>query len=83
TLAKVKSVPWWVPAAALAGTLVPFLTMDQTPVAQSTGALLHLAAYGWIERRVLRMTDTEWRSGIARARHVTLGTEAGAGFRGR
>ncbi|MEV4225462.1 hypothetical protein [Nonomuraea sp. NPDC049725] len=72
SLAKVKSVPWWVPAAALAGTLVPFLTMDQAPVVQSTGALLHLAAYGWIGRRVLRMTDAEWRSGVPGARHLTL-----------
>ncbi|MEU4579475.1 hypothetical protein, partial [Nonomuraea sp. NPDC023979] len=83
TLAKVKSVPWWVPAAALAGTLVPFLTMDQTPAVQSTGALLHLAAYGWIGRRVLRMTDAEWRSGVPRTRYLARVTQAGAGFQGR
>src|SRR6478752_472967 len=32
--------PWWVPLAALAGTVVPFVTMDQPPAVQSTGALL-------------------------------------------
>ncbi|MFI6704964.1 hypothetical protein ACIBF7_00935 [Nonomuraea sp. NPDC050478] len=64
TLAVVKVAPWWVPVAALAGTIVPFVTMDQAPVVQSTGALLHLAAYGWIALRVLRMPDAEWRGGI-------------------
>ncbi|MGI5267631.1 hypothetical protein ACQEUU_00615 [Nonomuraea sp. CA-218870] len=60
TLVAVKMAPWWVPVAALAGTIVPFLTMDQAPVVQSTGSLLHLAAYGWIALRVLRMPAAEW-----------------------
>jgi hypothetical protein len=64
TLAKVKIAPWWVPIAALAGTVVPFVTMEQAPVVQSTGALLHLAAYGCIALRVLRMSDTEWRGEV-------------------
>ncbi|MER6512060.1 hypothetical protein ABT158_34945 [Nonomuraea sp. NPDC001636] len=63
TLAAVKIAPWWVPVAALAGTVVPFVTMAQASVVQSTGALLHLAAYGWIALRVLRMSDIEWHGG--------------------
>lgn len=61
TMAAVKAAPWWVPGIALVGTLVPFLTVEQAPAVQATGALLHLAAYGWIALRVLRMTDAEWR----------------------
>ncbi|MED7925185.1 hypothetical protein SMD20_13105 [Nonomuraea sp. LP-02] len=61
TLAAVRLAPWWVPVAALAGTIVPFVTMTQAPVVQSTGSLLQLAAYGWIALRVLRMPDAEWR----------------------
>lgn len=56
--------PWWVPLAALAGTVVPFVTMNQPPAVQSTGALLHLAAYGWIALHVLRMPDVGWRAGL-------------------
>ncbi|MEV4378594.1 hypothetical protein [Streptosporangium sp. NPDC049644] len=59
-LAVVRIAPWWVPVAAFAGTLVPFLAVDQAPAVQATGALFHLAAYGWIALRVLRMPDAEW-----------------------
>ncbi|GAA3122205.1 hypothetical protein [Streptosporangium carneum] len=56
--------PWWVPVVALAGTVVPFVTMEQSTAVQSVGSLLHLAAYGWIALRVLRTSDAEWRTGV-------------------
>ncbi|NRQ35888.1 hypothetical protein HII36_29230 [Nonomuraea sp. NN258] len=61
TVAVVKIAPWWVPVAALAGTVVPFVTMQQAPAVQSIGSLLHLLAYGWLGLHVLRMTDADWR----------------------
>ncbi|MGW2160298.1 hypothetical protein [Nonomuraea sp. NPDC001699] len=63
TPAAVKVAPWWGPVAALAGTVVPFVTMAQASVVQSTGALLHLAGHGWIALRVLRRSDIEWHDG--------------------
>ncbi|GAA2906517.1 hypothetical protein GCM10010517_72740 [Streptosporangium fragile] len=68
TLAVVRIAPWWVPVVALVGTVVPFVTMGQPPVVQSTGALLHLATYGWIGLRVLRMSEAEWRGGVGEVR---------------
>ncbi|MGV9775976.1 hypothetical protein [Streptosporangium sp. NPDC003464] len=63
-LVAARIAPWWVPLTALAGTVVPFVTMDRPPAVQSVGALLHLAAYGWIALRVLRMPDADWRAGL-------------------
>ncbi|MFC3817595.1 hypothetical protein [Planomonospora venezuelensis] len=60
-LAATRLAPWWVPVAAAVGTVVPFVTMEQPPAVQSTGALLHLASYGWIALRVLRMPQREWQ----------------------
>ncbi|MBG0821003.1 hypothetical protein HS048_09675 [Planomonospora sp. ID91781] len=59
-LAATRYAPWWVPVAALAGTVVPFATMDRPPAVQSVGALFQLAAYGWIGLRVLRAPQAEW-----------------------
>ncbi|MFF4990916.1 hypothetical protein ACFY19_27285 [Streptosporangium saharense] len=63
-LLRAGIVPWWVPVAALAGTLTPFLTQDRAPAVQALGALFHLAAYGWIALRVLRASDSAWRAGL-------------------
>lgn len=64
TLVMVRTIPWWVPVVALAGTVVPFMTKEQPPVVQAIGPLVQLVAYGWIGLRVLRMSDAEWRDGI-------------------
>nr|BFE86775.1 hypothetical protein GCM10020093_093760 [Planobispora longispora] len=64
-LAATRLAPWWVPAAAAVGAVIPFVTMEQPPAVQSTGALLHLAAYGWIALRVLRMPEKEWEGRLA------------------
>ncbi|MGJ6963306.1 hypothetical protein ACSDR0_15475 [Streptosporangium sp. G11] len=63
-LAAVRVAPWWVPVVAIVGTVVPFVAIGQSPAVQSVGALLHLAAYGWIALRVLRMPDAEWTGGV-------------------
>ncbi|GIH89765.1 hypothetical protein ACFFMN_12795 [Planobispora siamensis] len=67
-LAATRLAPWWAPAVAFAGTLVPFLTVEQPPAVQATGALLHLAAYGWIALRVLRMPQEQWTQTAATGR---------------
>ncbi|MEV5742400.1 hypothetical protein AB0L30_20300 [Microbispora rosea] len=60
-LAAVRRAPWWVPAAALAGTCGPFLTMGQPPAVQAIGSLFHLAAFGTVALKVLRMPVDDWR----------------------
>ncbi|MFI7533104.1 hypothetical protein [Streptosporangium sp. NPDC049376] len=63
-LLTARIVPWWVPVAALVGTLTPFLTQDRAPAVQALGALFHLLAYGWVALRVLRASDSAWRAGL-------------------
>ncbi|WP_214111217.1 hypothetical protein [Acrocarpospora catenulata] len=54
-LAATRIAPWWLPVAVIAGIVVPFLTVEQPPAVQSTGALLQLVAYGWAALRTLRL----------------------------
>ncbi|MEV8631239.1 hypothetical protein AB0395_06240 [Streptosporangium sp. NPDC051023] len=63
-LVTVRIAPWWVLVTALAGTVAPFVTQEQSPAVQSAGAVFHLVAYGWIALRVLRSSDAEWRTGL-------------------
>ncbi|GIH60024.1 hypothetical protein [Microbispora siamensis] len=61
-LAAVRRAPWWVPVAALAGVCGPFLTMGQPPAVQAIGSLFHLAAFGAVALKVLRMPVDDWRA---------------------
>jgi len=56
-----RIVPWWTVPVALVGTIVPFLTVELSPLVQSTGALLHILVYGMLALRVLRMSNEAWR----------------------
>lgn len=61
-LAAVRVVPWWVPVAVLVGVCGPFLTLEQGPAVQAIGSLFHLAAFGTVALKVLRMPVDDWRN---------------------
>ncbi|GAA0400331.1 hypothetical protein Acor_22940 [Acrocarpospora corrugata] len=54
SLAATRVGPWWLPVLVIVGILIPFLTADQPPAVQSTGALCQLIGYGWAALRTLR-----------------------------
>ncbi|GIH26644.1 hypothetical protein Aph01nite_49540 [Acrocarpospora phusangensis] len=54
SLAATRVAPWWLPVLVTVGIAIPFLTAEQPPAAQSTGALCQLVAYGWAALRTLR-----------------------------
>lgn len=59
--AVARVLPWWAVPVALAGTIVPFLTVELSPLVQAIGALPHILVYGMLGLRVLRMSNDEWR----------------------